>query len=49
MVYSRIGGLLSVDDFVGVSNSEEDLRRLINVAHTYSCKWRLRANVSKVL
>ena len=31
----------------GVSNSEEELQRLINVAHAYCCKWRLKANVSK--
>ena len=30
--------------FVGVSN---ELQRLINVAHAYCCKWRLKANVSK--
>ena len=36
--------LLEADDFVGVSNSEEELQRLMNVAHA---KWRLRANVSK--
>ena len=39
--------LLFADDFVGVSNSEEELQRLINVAHAYCCKWRLKANVSK--
>ena len=44
---SIIGGLLFADDFVGVSNSEEELRSLINVVHAYCCKWRLRANVSK--
>ena len=44
---STIGGLLFADDFVGVSNSEEELQRLINVAHAYCCKWRLKANVSK--
>ena len=44
---STIGGLLFADDFVGVSNSEEELQRLINVAHAYCCKWRLRANASK--
>ena len=33
--------------FVGVSNSEEELQRLINVAHACCCKWRLKANVSK--
>ena len=30
---NTIGGLLFADDFVGVSNSEEELQRLINVAH----------------
>ena len=44
---STIGGMLFADDFVGVSNSEEKLQRLINVAHAYCCKWRLKANVSK--
>ena len=44
---STIGGMLFADDFVGVSNSEEELQRLINVAHAYCCKWRLKANVSK--
>ena len=42
---STIGGMLFADDFVGVSNSEEELQRLINVAHAYCCKWRLKANV----
>ena len=44
---STIGGMLFADDFVGVSNSEEELQTLINVAHAYCCKWRLKANVSK--
>ena len=44
---STIGDMLFADDFVGVSNSEEELQRLINVAHAYCCKWRLKANVSK--
>ena len=44
---STIGGMLFADDFVGVSNSEEELQRLINVAHAYCCKWRLKADVSK--
>ena len=39
---STIGGMLYfADDFVGVSDSEEELQRLINVAHAYCC------NVSK--
>ena len=41
---STIGGMLFADDFVGVSS---ELQRLINVAHAYCCKWRLKANVSK--
>ena len=36
---STIGGLLIADDFVGVCDSEEELQRLINVAHAYCCKW----------
>ena len=41
---STIGGMLFADDFVGVSS---ELQRLVNVAHAYCCKWRLKANVSK--
>ena len=41
---SIIGGMLFADDFV---DSEEELQRLIKVAHAYCCKWRLKANVSK--
>jgi hypothetical protein len=43
----RIGGMLFADDFVGVSDSEEDLQKLIDVVHAYCQKWRLKANVSK--
>ena len=39
---SIVGDMLFVDDFVGVSN-----KGLINVAHAYCCKWRLKAYVSK--
>ena len=42
-----IGGMLFADDFVGVSDSGEELQKLIDVVHTYCCKWRLKANVSK--
>ena len=35
---STIGDMLFADDFVGVSNSEEELQRLINVSHAYCCK-----------
>ena len=42
-----IGGMLFADDFVGVSDSGEELQKLIDVVHAYCCKWRLKANVSK--
>ena len=42
-----IGGMLFADDFVGVSDSEEQLQKLIDVVHAYCRKWRLKANVSK--
>ena len=42
----RVGGMLFVDDFVGVSDSRERLQKLIDV-HGYCNKWRLKANVSK--
>ena len=35
------------DDFVGVSESKDQLQKLVDVVHTYCCKWRLKANVSK--
>ena len=43
----RVGGLLFADDFVGVSESGEQLQRVIDVVHSYCRKWRLKANVSK--
>ena len=42
-----IGGMLFADDFVGVSDSGEELQKLIDVVHAFCCKWRLKANVSK--
>ena len=44
---ARIGGMLFADDFVGVSDSGEELQKLIDVVHAYCCKWRLKANVNK--
>ena len=44
---ARIGGMLFADDFVGVSNSGEELQKLIDVVHAYCCKWRLKANANK--
>ena len=43
----KVGGLLLADDFVGVSESGEQLQRVIDVVHSYCWKWRLKANVSK--
>ena len=42
-----LGGLLFADDFVGVSESNDQLQTLIDVVHAYCWKWRLKANVSK--
>ena len=41
--------MLFTDDFVGVSDSGEELQKLIAVVHAYCCKWRLKANVSAVM
>ena len=35
------------DDFVGFSESGEQLQRDIDVVHCFCRKWRLKANVSK--
>ena len=43
----RLGGLLFADDFVGFTESKDQLQRLIDVVYAYCCKWRLKANVSK--
>ena len=40
----RIGGMLFADDFVGLSDSKEQLEKLIDVVYN---KWRLKANVTK--
>ena len=42
-----ISGMLFADDFVGVSESRDNLQKLIDVVYRYCNKWRLRANVSK--
>ena len=34
------------DDFVGMSDSRENLQKLIDVVHKFSNWWRLKANVS---
>jgi hypothetical protein len=43
----RLGGLFFADDFVGVSESKDQLQKFIDVVHAYCRKWRLKANVSK--
>ena len=43
----RIGGMLFADDFVGLSDSKEQLQKLIDVVYSYCNKWRLKANVTK--
>ena len=35
------------DDFVGVSDSKENLQKLIDVVNGFCNRWRLQANVSK--
>ena len=37
--------MLFADDFVGLSDSKEQLQKLINVIYNYCNKWRLKANV----
>ena len=43
----ELNGLLFVDDFVGLSDSEQGLQALIDVVYAYSKKWRFEANVAK--
>ena len=35
-----IGGMLFANDFVGVSDLEEHLQKLIDGVQAYYCKWR---------
>ena len=42
-----IAGLLFANDFVCVSDSSENLQKLIDVFHKFCNRWRLKANVSK--
>ena len=43
----RIGGMLFADDIVGLSDSKEQLQKLIDIVYSYCNKWRLKANVTK--
>ena len=42
-----IGGLLFADDFVGMSDSSENLQKFIDVFHKFCNRWMLKANISK--
>ena len=35
------------DDFVGVAETRSALKRLIDIVHNHSKRWRLEANVKK--
>ena len=43
----ELNGLLFADDFVGLSDSEQELQALIDVIYAYNKKWRFEANVAK--
>ena len=43
----ELNGLLFVDDFVGLSNSEQGLQALTEVVYAYSKKWHFEADVAK--
>ena len=40
----KVGGLLFANDFVGVSESGEQLKKVIDVVHSYCWEWRLKAS-----
>ena len=42
-----IGGLLFADDFVGTSDSSENLQKLIDLVHKFCNQWTLKVNVRK--
>ena len=41
----RIAGLLFADDFVGISDSSENLQKLIDVVHKFCNQWRLKVSM----
>ena len=43
----KIGVMLFADDFVGVSDSKEQLQKLIYDVYSYCSKWRIMTNVTK--
>ena len=44
---NKVGGLLFADDFVGITESSENLQQLIDNIYEFCSKWCLRANVNK--
>ena len=44
---NKVGGLLLAEDFVGITESPENLQQLIDIIYDFCSKWRLRANVNK--
>ena len=44
--HKSIGGLLFADDFVGRSDSSENLPKLIDVVYKFCNQWKLKVNVS---
>ena len=44
---NKVGGLLFADDFVGITESSENLQQLIDIIYDFCSKWRLRVNVNK--
>ena len=42
----KIAGMLFANDFVGVSDSKEQLQKLIDIVYSY-CSRRLKVNVTK--
>ena len=44
---NKVGSLLFADDFVGITESSENLQQQIYILYEFCSKWRLRANVNK--
>ena len=44
---NKVGGLLFADDFVGITESSENLQQLIDIIYEFCSKWRLHAYVNK--
>ena len=44
---NKVGGILFTDNFVGITESAESLKQLIDFVYYFCSKWCLRANVNK--